>query len=85
VTYKDQMIRHLQAAELRDKQVDKIESAALRKLDLDPDGLDRIGAYRIKKELEPNELLKQRAGSRNYHVAMATMYGIAALVEEAGS
>lgn len=83
MSYQQKMTRHLQGAEKRDAQVDAIEQKAMSTVGItDPDVMNRIDAYKLRKELEPNDLYKQRSGSRNYHVAMATMYALAALVEE---
>jgi hypothetical protein len=82
VTYKDQMIRHLQAAERAEDQIDQIEHKVTQNLHFrNP----RLRAVALKRALEDNQLHKQLSGSKGSHVAMATMYGIAALVEEAGS
>lgn len=86
--YKQKMTRHLQAAEKANADVDKFEAYADAKVELAGD-LDHFGKARESVKLERmsaklngEPLYRQRSGVRDYHVRMATMYGIAYLVQE---
>lgn len=82
--------RHLERAEKRNAFIDRLEDDARQKVAriygpeltaAEPGARERILAYRMKKELEGDELYKQRGATRNYHIAMATAYGIMALLD----
>ncbi|HEY6074355.1 MAG TPA: hypothetical protein VIV15_13440 [Anaerolineales bacterium] len=89
--YQQKMTRHLVAAEAKNAEVDKFEAWADAKVELAGD-LDRFGRAResvklerMKAVLDGEIMYRNRANVRDYHVRMATMYGIAALVERLGS
>ena len=75
------MLKHLQLATKLGDEVDAMENDALQIL-----GIlaitNTVQAYRMKAHFEHNALYRQRGGARNLHVSLATMYGIAALVEQ---
>jgi hypothetical protein len=82
---------HLKRAEKRNAFVAKLEAEADKKIEslhgaelaaAEPGARVRMKALWIKKDLEGDELYKQYSGSRNGHVAMATAYGIMALLDE---
>lgn len=91
MTYKEKMTRHLQAAEARNAEVDRFEDWAdkrvevTHKVDLarakDSGNRESIKYQAMSKLLEGEPLYKNRASVRDYHVRMATMYGIAAILE----
>jgi len=83
--------RHLERAEKHNTFIDRLEDDARKKVEqiygpelaaAEPGARERIMVYRMKKELEGDELYKQRGATRNYHIAMATAYGIMALLDE---
>ena len=79
MTYEEEMVRHLQKAELLEFAINEIEEpVAQRHRGI---GNPMLRAVRVKRDLEHNELLKQLSNARANAVATATMYGIAALVE----
>jgi hypothetical protein len=82
---------HLQRAERRNAFLDRVEDDARERIErlhaaelaaAEPGARARMKALWMKKDLDGDELYKQRSGVRNYHVAMATMYGIMALLDE---
>lgn len=80
MNYQEKMTHHLQAAEALMKQVDAIEQDAEAKVQYTSN--QRLRAVALRRALEDDVLYHQLSGARNYHVTMATMYGIAALVEQ---
>lgn len=82
MTYQEKMTRHLAKAEQLNDEVDVMERVALDELGGPGAVVDTVmKAYQIKKHFEHDELYRQKGNARNVHMSLATMYGIAALVE----
>lgn len=81
--YQQKMTRHLRRTEALMEQIEVIEAPVLAKYR----GMKnrKMAAIGIKRDLELDEELRQLAKSKNSAIALATMYGIAALVERQGS
>ena len=93
--YQQKMTRHLVAAEAKNAEVDRFEDWADKVVEeryaadlakaRSPGNRESIKLERMKDLLEAEIVYGNRTKVRDYHVRMATMYGIAALVERLGS
>lgn len=87
MSYKEKMLDHLRKAEARNDLVEAAEDRVIKAVRrVNHRALSRsknpqyLETYFAKKALEDDLLYKQHGSVRNYHISMATMYALAALV-----
>lgn len=84
MTNRDKMLNHISKAEEWDLRVKFLEGEADRRAvkKVTDDGRGQNSEYVAATLLADNFWYKQAVGKRNSHRSQATMYGIAALVDE---